>query len=861
MSRQVLDMTNDRLEELFQKTNGNFEEVYQKSKDLEQKNASQDTEISGKASQNDYNTLKARVDLLTQTPSEETEGNAELIDIRVGADGRTYPTAGEAVRTFQTREEFAVKLYGLRLDIDSNNHSVKLSRISSNSHTVVFSNQSYAQLYSVADTLPFEANWDTLLDGSNGFTFAIMINRLSKQLFLRRLGGDANSIYENTKVYGDIIICSIFINYLGIIQSVNPMMANNIYLNGNLISLPHRDEYNQVSDAIIELDANNVINLSTVSWAIGHKGVRLNINQSAEFLAEVVLTFAGNEGILWFDKTSYYCFRSTDEGPKKLTLHLSDYQSPTSSGDTYLLVLDSSNQLKLISSHNLASHLSLKDRVICEIWFGNNGGVIKIACYNSEIKDIFYVNGSKYFTSSIKKSDIVDFSVDKDDLNFELPGDKLCKEYGISDIGCLEYEEIGETDYSHIILYGQSLSMGWEAPEVITTTPVKNCYMVGSSPMINHGNDGTKVLNELKAVKWSSGGEQPIVSAVNAFAKMYNRFVDKTQKFIGTNCGEGGRSIERLSKNCTNGTNYYTTEFLDAVNSVKEACDDISATVSCSAIIFMQGEHNYTNLTGAGLTEGTDATNDKDTYKNYLLQLKNDMQADIMSIYGQSHRPLFFVYQVAGNYINNKEMTINMAQVEFAQENEDVILLNSTYGVPDYNGGHLSTNGYRWYGELIAKQLYEVFVRGIHYKSVNLEDIIIKDNKIELYYHVPVLPLVFDTYTKESITNYGYRVYMNNTEQTITNISIDNNKVILEFGSNLSGEIEITYGGQGRSGSGNLRDSDEYYSLYTYFDDRETSPNKREQYTPKDSEGNYIYGKKYPMYNWGNQFYRKITIS
>ena len=98
MSRQVLDMTNDKLEELFQKTNGNFEEVYQKDTELDQKNASQDAEIAGKASQADYNTLKARVDLLTQTPSGETEGNAELIDIRVGADGKTYSTAGEAVR-------------------------------------------------------------------------------------------------------------------------------------------------------------------------------------------------------------------------------------------------------------------------------------------------------------------------------------------------------------------------------------------------------------------------------------------------------------------------------------------------------------------------------------------------------------------------------------------------------------------------------------------------------------------------------------------------------------------------------------------------------------------------------------------
>jgi len=273
----------------------------------------------------------------------------------------------------------------------------------------------------------------------------------------------------------------------------------------------------------------------------------------------------------------------------------------------------------------------------------------------------------------------------------------------------------------------------------------------------------------------------------------------------------------------------------------------------------MQGEHNYTG-SGLGMTSGTEATKDKDEYKALLLQLKNNMQADIMSIYGQSKKPLFFIYQTAGSYINRLDMSINMGQIEFAKENPDVFLLNPTYGTPDYGGGHLSTNGYRWYGELIAKSLYNIFVKGEMFRPITPHKFTVLGNALKIDFYVPRMPLVFDTWTKESISKNGFRIFADGTEVTINETKINNNSVILYCPTELKGTIEVTYAGQGRSGSGNLRDSDTYVSKYTYYDDRETSPSKRENYTPKDKDGNLIYGKPYPMYNWCCNFYKKITI-
>ena len=53
---------------------------------------------NNKATRDELETQKARIDLLTSVQGGQTEGNAELLDIRIGVNGKTYSTSGNAVR-------------------------------------------------------------------------------------------------------------------------------------------------------------------------------------------------------------------------------------------------------------------------------------------------------------------------------------------------------------------------------------------------------------------------------------------------------------------------------------------------------------------------------------------------------------------------------------------------------------------------------------------------------------------------------------------------------------------------------------------------------------------------------------------
>jgi len=433
--------------------------------------------------------------------------------------------------------------------------------------------------------------------------------------------------------------------------------------------------------------------------------------------------------------------------------------------------------------------------------------------------------------------------------------------------------------YKHLIIYGQSLSTGHQSYPVISTENIAGNYMLGDQLWINYGNTQFTSFNPLvgsisnafkttaNIMNRSAGtiAECPLFGAVN-----HIQLKQPGEKLLATSCGTSGMTIEQLSKESQ--TKTYYSDFTKALNYANYTALNSNSAISCPAIFWMQGEWNYQGY-GEGLTLGSVPTPDKDAYKVLLLTLKNNMQTDVQNIYGQSEKPLFITYQTGVQYTKGKELAIGMAQLEASNENADVICAGSVSQMTD-RGGHLDSNGYRWYGEMMGKVYYKTNVLHEKFKPLQPQEIskTTLPNQLKLKFLVPVLPLVMDSLILPKVKDYGFEVYSDNVKQTITAVKIIDDCVFLTCFLPLTGVLEVVYAGVNTVGNGNLRDSDPYASFFKYIDlDKKNSDGTyffprdatettlRPAYEPKDASGNVIYDKAYPLFNFGVSFYYKIA--
>ena len=435
------------------------------------------------------------------------------------------------------------------------------------------------------------------------------------------------------------------------------------------------------------------------------------------------------------------------------------------------------------------------------------------------------------------------------------------------------------TDLTHVICYGQSFSTGSDAP-YYADEEVDGVYVYGN---ITNSTNGTSLtgLNE------STKNQHPIISAGNVLAKLLDGAGIDTDIVLGS-YGSGGRTIAQLMSAARQQEikeeEGYTYDILSSgkyevfqssVSALAQYAQKNNQSISCPAIVYLQGETDQNTDAQLGYPDnpsraGYGAGGDKEKYKEYMSRLKEDMQREVMEQYGQTEKPLFLIYQVSGTYTRTQYSSINMAQIEFAQENDDVILVQTPYFASHYtNSHHLTQNGYRWLGEYIGRSLYTALVNGEKSWPMLPERIEITDsNTVRITVSGAENGLTIDTWTVENASNsknlYGFYLQSDGKNIVPTKVSVSGNTIELTLPKALESDtVHVYYAGKNASGTGNIRDNSTEQGFYEYLDDTNdigTGKNQGVSHSSLDADGNSIIGQKYPMYNWLASFCYEITV-
>lgn len=824
MSRQILDMSNDKLEGLFTKTNDNFQEIYQKESD-------QDTILATRAKQSDVDTLKARVDNLVATPGEATEGNEELLDIRVGYDGSKYPTAGDAVR-LQVSE---------------------LAKVLANKASAIATKQN------LLNTL------DTIKD--------VSINNLGIET--ANPGHESSRYFEveEGKAYlyreGYLPSPILVVAFYSGNQFISRITA--VAANTNILAPAGANRCRITKHGYFPINAEFILATEDLSYRNSYYYELYNtLVNGADIKSNSIDPSKLNQTILdLFELTQL-------EGTKKSGYYQSGRFYDNSAVTTLAVpvnpgeVLYYSGKLYGSAGYNLVTFFDNNNEVLLYLGISDSNQInydnlaISVPSEASFAAFCFFTgDGTTYAITKLKarkfkiesgKSLVTSISSTEDFLGFNpLP--------------------TFDADYSHIICYGQSLSNGSDSL-LINDPIIEGNYVLGSldSPsksLVPLGSPG------------SANQQHPIISAVNDLNLLINSQLDSRKNFLASSLGSGGQSIAQLmsperqseikiedSYEYDISTNNRYAIFLQSLSIAKELIvNEMGKSLACPAIIFLQGERDYFSdetLSGqpGSVVAAYACGGDKAKYKLYMSRLKDDMQNAVMNTYNQDKKPAFFIYQVAGNFVKNKEMTINMAQVEFAAENDDVFLLPSYYPMPNYSNSHMTSNGYRWYGEYLARYLYQALYQRSYPKVMVPTNYIIQGNTLKLKVANATLPLVVDTKLVQQVEDYGFQVYLNGQSNDVTSVKLYGDEIILYCQDSMdTGTVELVYAGMTRSGKGNIRDSDCYVSNYTYVDetnDKGSGNNLSIIYQPIKPDGTTLVGSHYPMYKWLQSFYIKL---
>lgn len=382
------------------------------------------------------------------------------------------------------------------------------------------------------------------------------------------------------------------------------------------------------------------------------------------------------------------------------------------------------------------------------------------------------------------------------------------------------------------IIYGQSFSVGAGATVGITGESPYGNLMLGQSVRGSHYSNtdteytygpvgGENTFYILKEVPlYSEQTSQPTLGAygetiasgfANELKYRHNQrkgvVNDENYIIAPICCGVAGRSITQLSKGAS--PELYN-RVITALSGAAEAAAKLGYAWEVQGIIYMQGEN--------------DNSQSYSYYKPKLQQMHDDLVADCMAATGQVHKPIFMLNQMGNNYISNMNTGVVNAQIGFADENPNVVLMGSYGGTPYVSAyGHLFANGYRWIGAQYAKEA-DRKLNGLGECSFKMLEAKLLDGSVYASFATRVAPLQFkSTIVKQDVVNYvdkGFTIVDSTgtiVGSDLTVSIVSDNVIKITPSRELYGAATLYLGdGTNHAGTHNITDSDTEISMYTW---------------------------------------------
>lgn len=318
--------------------------------------------------------------------------------------------------------------------------------------------------------------------------------------------------------------------------------------------------------------------------------------------------------------------------------------------------------------------------------------------------------------------------------------------------------------------YGQSLSIGAQGqPPLSTTQPYANLTFVGG-PKTAAG-AGTASAKPLVEDSLGEGGDAGGNRGETLCSGMANYAVQLAAVEAGiapsnlvifsSAPGQGGTPIAGLNR----GTTVYA-RLLAHVSSAASLASAAGRSFSVGAVAWLQGEND------------AEALISRADYRALLMQLADDLDADVRAITGQSSPVHLLIYQTVFKVVSSAG-AVALAQMDAVNDHKRIHFVAPVYGLPHNGDGvHLVNTGYLWAGRLFGRALKQLVVDGRRPDCIWPLSATAEGQTVRVRFRVPTAPLAFNTTDLAATANNGFRVVDDTGVLTLSAMQVVDGSVV-----------------------------------------------------------------------------------